>query len=111
MECPKQEDWSRLPFPPPGHLPNPKIKPVSHELAGRFFTPEPPGKPFSLFIALLLNSGLAAHCLNTNTLQTSVGRKGKVALFRRLATGGEGRLLSKSQPPPVDQGEEISGGV
>ena len=23
----KQEHWSELPFPPPGHLPNPEIKP------------------------------------------------------------------------------------
>ena len=33
--------WSRLPCPPPGHLPNPGIKPMSlmsHALAGGFFT-------------------------------------------------------------------------
>ena len=105
MQCSKQEYWSGLPFPPPVHLPNPQTKPRLPELAGRFFTTEPPGKPFSLLIALLLNSGLAAHCLNTNTLETSVGRKGKVTLFRMLATGGEGGLLSKSQLPPVDQRE------
>ena len=28
----KQEYWSRLPFPPPGDLPNPGIKPASHLL-------------------------------------------------------------------------------
>ena len=33
----------RLPFPPPGYLPNPGIKPMSPALAGRFFTTEPPG--------------------------------------------------------------------
>ena len=40
MEIPRQEYWSRLPFPPPA-LPNPGIKPVSlasPALAGRFFT-------------------------------------------------------------------------
>ena len=45
----RQEYWSGLPFPPPGGLPNPGIEPVSlvsPVLAGRFFTPEPPGKPF-----------------------------------------------------------------
>ena len=41
----RQEYWSGLPFPPPGDLPNPGIKPVSPALAGRFFTTEPPGKP------------------------------------------------------------------
>ena len=40
------EDWrSGLPFPPPGVLLNPGIKPVSPALAGRFFTTDPPGKP------------------------------------------------------------------
>ena len=40
-----QEYWSELLFPPPGDLPNPGIKPESPELAGRFFTAGPPGKP------------------------------------------------------------------
>ena len=41
----KQEYWGGLPFPSPGDLPNPGIEPTSPALAGRFFTPEPPGKP------------------------------------------------------------------
>ena len=41
----RQEYWSELPFPPPGDLPDPEIKPVSPALAGRFFTTAPPGKP------------------------------------------------------------------
>ena len=45
MEFSGQENWSRLPFPPPGDLPNPGMEPSSHVLAGRFFTTEPPGKP------------------------------------------------------------------
>ena len=43
----QQEYWSGLPFSPSGYLPDPKIKPTSHEapaLAGKFFTTEPPGK-------------------------------------------------------------------
>ena len=39
---------SSVPFPPPGDLPKPGIKPkslVSPALAGRFPTTEPPGKP------------------------------------------------------------------
>ena len=47
MAFPRQEYWSGLPFPTPGHLLNPEIKPassVSPALAGRFFTTEPPGK-------------------------------------------------------------------
>ena len=45
---PKQEYWSGLPFPPPGNLPNPGIKPTSlapPALAGGFFTSAPPRKP------------------------------------------------------------------
>ena len=38
----RQEDWSGLPFPSPGDLPHPGIKPASltssPALAGRFFT-------------------------------------------------------------------------
>ena len=44
----RQEFWSGLPFPPPGDLPDPGIKPTppaSPALADRFFTTEPPGKP------------------------------------------------------------------
>ena len=48
MEFFRQDYWSRLPFPTPGDLPNPGIKPLSlasSALAGRFFTPVPPRKP------------------------------------------------------------------
>ena len=38
MGFPKQEDWSGLPFPPPGDLPDPGIEPASPVLMGRFFT-------------------------------------------------------------------------
>ena len=43
-----QEYWSGLPFPPPGDLPDPNIKPMSSAsppLAGRFLTTEPFGNP------------------------------------------------------------------
>ena len=43
----RQECWSGLPWPPPGDLPNPGIKPVSpvtSYIAGEFFTTEPQGK-------------------------------------------------------------------
>ena len=41
----RQEYWSGLPFPSSGRLPGPGIEPMSHALAGRFFTHEPPEKP------------------------------------------------------------------
>ena len=39
----RQEYRSELPFPSPGVLPDPRIKPASPALAGGFFTTEPPG--------------------------------------------------------------------
>ena len=41
----RQEYWSGLPFPSPGDLPNPGIKPVSPSLKADALTSEPPGKP------------------------------------------------------------------
>ena len=37
MWSPRQESWSGLPFPPPGHLPDPGTEPASPALTGRFF--------------------------------------------------------------------------
>ena len=34
----RQEYWRRLPFPPPGDLPNPGVEPMIPALAGGFFT-------------------------------------------------------------------------
>ena len=45
---PRQEYWSRLPFPPPKDFFTQGSEPeslASPALAGRFFTIEPPGKP------------------------------------------------------------------
>ena len=41
MQLPRQEYWSGLPFPSPGNLPDPGVKPtslMSPALAGEFFT-------------------------------------------------------------------------
>ena len=40
----RQEYWSGLPFPSPGDLPNPGIKPRSPALQADALTSEPPGK-------------------------------------------------------------------
>ena len=45
---PRQKRWSGFPFPSPGVLPDPRIKPTSPALAGRFFTTELPGRPHIL---------------------------------------------------------------
>ena len=58
--------WSGLPFPSPGDLVRPGIKPVSSVLAGRFFTTEPPGK-----VGTLLTSELERN------LQSIIGTSGR----------------------------------
>ena len=47
----RQEYWSGLPFPSPGDLPNPGIKPGSPTLQADALPSEPPGK---LIIALIV---------------------------------------------------------
>ena len=42
----RQGNWSSLPFPSPGDLPDPGIEPAFPALAGGFFTTEPLGNPW-----------------------------------------------------------------
>ena len=42
----RQKYWSGLPFPSPGDLPNPEIKPGSPTLQADLLPSEPLGKPF-----------------------------------------------------------------
>ena len=53
----RQKQWSEVPFPSPGGLPNPGIELTSHAFAGRFFTTEPPG---TLYI---FNNNIQNHIL------------------------------------------------
>ena len=41
----RQDYWSGLPFPSPGDLPDPGIKPGSRAFQADTLTSEPPGKP------------------------------------------------------------------
>ena len=45
MEFSRQEYWGRLPFPFPGELPDPELKPKSPALQADSLLSEPPGKP------------------------------------------------------------------
>ena len=51
----RQEYWSGVPFPSPGDLPNPGIKPGSPSLQANSLPTEPPGKPLlKLYLYLFI---------------------------------------------------------
>ena len=59
MGLSRQEYWKGLPFPSPGDLPKPGIKPGSPAtpaLAGRLFTTVPPGEPTNIMDLSMLVS-------------------------------------------------------
>ena len=45
MGFPRQEYWSEVPFPSPGYLPDPAIKPVSPKFSDRLVSTEHLGSP------------------------------------------------------------------
>ena len=52
----RQEYWSGFPFPFPGDLPDPGIKPTSSALSGGFFTTVPPEKPHKFIMSQFCGS-------------------------------------------------------
>ena len=52
----RQEYWSGLPFPSPGDLPDPGIKPRSPTLRAGALPSEPPGNPTGLLQKIQLKS-------------------------------------------------------
>ena len=53
----KQEYWSGLPFPSPGHLPNPGIEPGSPALRADSLPSKPPGKTLLHLTTSLYKAG------------------------------------------------------
>ena len=53
MGFPREENWSGLPFPSLGDLPDPGVEPTSPALAGGFLS-EPPGKPLPVIQVLFI---------------------------------------------------------
>ena len=72
----RQEYWSGLPFPSPGHLPDPGIEPRSPALQADTLSSMPPGKPLATtaktFLKqqrlLFLTVNLRALSISTHTL-------------------------------------------
>ena len=99
----RQEDWSGVPFPTPGHLPDREIEPTSPALAGGFFTTEPFGTWLSIALRNLYHFQLEgfekrATCTETETCRAHIGSThqnakgvkvkslGRVQLFATLWT-------------------------
>ena len=64
IELPRQQYWSELPFPPLAGLLDPEIESmslVSPELADRFFTIVPPGKPLVMIRSNIINKLKSHH--------------------------------------------------
>jgi len=55
MGFPRQEYWSGLPFPSPGHLPNPGIETWSPALQAGSSSSEPLGKSMEYYSAIKKN--------------------------------------------------------
>ena len=68
MEFSKQEYWSGLPFPSPGDLPDPAIKPRSPTLQADILPSEPPGK----FVSYTLPGRYKLKILHLELLQTRI---------------------------------------
>ena len=85
--------WSGLPFPSPGDLPDPEIKPWSPALAGRFFTMEPPGKP-QIFQCTLLKEYCRCLILLAYLFSSTHTHTQTLNCWSRE---GNGNLTSKSE--------------
>ena len=58
MGFPRQEHWSRLPFPSQGDVPDPGIEARSPALTGGLVTAEPPGKPRETLASFIVHNFL-----------------------------------------------------
>ena len=67
MGFPRQEDWSGLPFPSSGDLPDPGIKPVAPILASKFFTTEPLKEPHTILYMYQNRISFKNNSLDTKT--------------------------------------------
>ena len=63
MEFPKQGYWSGLPFPSPGDLPNPGIKPGSPALQADSLPTELQGKPIYIHYYIQNRSLIRTYCV------------------------------------------------
>jgi len=91
MEFSKQEYQSGLPFPSPGDLPDPGIKPRSPVLKADSLLSEPPGKPWFYFGILQTSSlGASQMALVVKELPANAGNSSLIPGLGRPCGGGNG---------------------
>ena len=71
----RQEYWSGLPFPSPGDLPHPGIKPRSPALQAATLPSEPPGKPSTVKVGNHPHTKLAVRLKDESTKIISIYNK------------------------------------
>ena len=68
----RQEYWNRLPFLPPGDLPDPGIEPASPALAGGFFTTSATWETLTACLTMVLLEGPWIQNIRTNFLNYGI---------------------------------------
>ena len=88
----RPESWSVLPFPPPGDLPHPEIKPESPTLQADSLLSEPPGKPsilewvaVSFFKRLFPTQGLKLVFLHCSQILYHLSLQGRPRILEQVA--------------------------
>ena len=93
-----------LPFPSPGYLPKPGIKPMSPALADGFFTTEPPGKPNISFICSWLS-------YKWNNFMSSIVYLPMAQTVKNLPAMQETRVQSLGQEDPLKKEMVTNAGI
>ena len=75
MEFSRQGYWSVLPFPSPGNLPDPGIKPRFLVLGAESLPSEPPGKPSGVYMSIPISQFIPPS--ETVIIQSEVNQKEK----------------------------------
>ena len=86
MGSPRQEHWTGLPFPSPGDLPNPGIKPGSPALQVDSLLSEPPGKPLK---ALCARAHTHTHT-HTHTPNKTLWKRPNLQIVRNISSWQRG---------------------
>ena len=106
MEFSRQEDWSGLPFPSPGDLPDSGIEPRSAALQADSLPFDPPGKPPKNMNKSPQSLRTPYHHQSSHSCQTEAGGRGRwnptgwawKAGSQSVSTGPQ---WNKPHPPPA----------